>query len=49
MGSDAEYMYENDLDPLYRKDRETGELVEWEGGLNPDYMESNEESYRNNQ
>ena len=23
MGSDAEYMYEHDLDPLYRKDRST--------------------------
>lgn len=46
MGSDAEYMYENDLDPLYRKDSETGELVEWEGGLNPLYEESNEENYR---
>jgi len=40
MGSDAEYMYENDLDPLYRKDRSTGQLVEWEGGLNPIYKES---------
>jgi hypothetical protein len=39
MGSDAEYMYENDLDPLYRKDKATGELVEWEGGLNPAYKD----------
>lgn len=39
---DAEWMYENDLDPLYRKDRDTGELVEWEGGLNPAYVEDEE-------
>jgi len=34
---DAEWMYENDLDPFHRKDENTGELVEWEGGLNPAY------------
>jgi hypothetical protein len=47
MGSDAEYMYEHDLDPLYRKDRSTGQLVEWEGGLNPIYRESNIERKTN--
>jgi hypothetical protein len=39
---DAEWMYENDLDPLYRKDRDTGEIVEWEGGLNPAYEDDGE-------
>lgn len=39
---DAEWMYENDLDPFYRKDKVTGELVEWEGGLNPAYEDDDE-------
>jgi hypothetical protein len=29
---DAQWMYGNGLDPLYRKDESIGGLVEWEGG-----------------
>lgn len=48
MGSDAEYMYENNLDPFHRKDQETGKLVEWEGGLNPAYEDDYEDDYEEN-